>query len=433
MQALSSVDDMSVFEAKQILEQLLTHPVAPKEYAWLMNAGTDSVLNKLEEHYFASQLANGAAAFKYLEGDYGAGKSQFIYSLTKRAHEREIVAAVVEVGNECPFNSPLAIFQSVMASFVPPSSLNDRQGRGIVDLIDAWIGRKLRSFGIESGAPIDASVKDQLMRPFTGRIHGARDPQMAYGLQALGRRLVEQRAGAAQTTLDRILESWVLGQKTTDASLKKTYGLSASADDTNAFHRLMTSVGFLRNYMGFRGMLLAFDEGTRTASFRRGSIKQKQAIENMLTMINSNGGNEFAGVLFVYAATPDFKTEVVNKYIALHDRIGTHAMSEATPQVPLIDLGVLNSRRVVLDIGKRLVEIGQHATEVTWNETRQNANLEHLHEAVHRQYYAVSPRTYVGAVVRFVWDQINHGERELTADDAGDWVQSAATITSEED
>jgi len=56
--------------------------------------------------------------------------------------------------------------------------------------------------------------------------------------------------------------------------------------------------------MGYRGFLVAFDEGTRTSSFRRGSAKQKQAIENLLTMINQNAEGEFGGVMFLYAATP---------------------------------------------------------------------------------------------------------------------------------
>jgi len=71
-------------------------------------------------------------------------------------------------------------------------------------------------------------------------------------------------------------------------------------------------IAFLRSRMGYQGFLIAFDEGTRHISFRRGSIKQKQSTQNLLTMINQNADGEFGGVMFLYAATPDFRSEVIS-------------------------------------------------------------------------------------------------------------------------
>ncbi|MDP6819058.1 MAG: DUF2791 family P-loop domain-containing protein [Alphaproteobacteria bacterium] len=112
--------------------------------------------------------------------------------------------------------------------------------------------------------------------------------------------------------------------------------------------------------MAYQGFLIAFDEGTRTSSFRRGSAKQKQAIENLLTMINQNAEGEFGGIMFLYAATPDFRSEVISTYRALQDRIGNKAFSKGSPMVPLIDIEEANSKEVIYSIGEKLLAVFSH-------------------------------------------------------------------------
>jgi len=55
-------------------------------------------------------------------------------------------------------------------------------------------------------------------------------------------------------------------------------GLFEPARDDNAFRRLKTVIAFLRSRMGYQGFLIAFDEGTRTSSFRRG-VYQAEAVD----------------------------------------------------------------------------------------------------------------------------------------------------------
>src|SRR6478672_4124687 len=101
--------EISRHDAEKIVRALLNAPIAPIGYAHIINAGTGRILDLLERNYFTRDLANGIGCFKYLEGQYGSGKTQFILSLAQRAHEHSIVTAVVNVGVECPFTSPVAI------------------------------------------------------------------------------------------------------------------------------------------------------------------------------------------------------------------------------------------------------------------------------------------------------------------------------------
>ena len=88
------------------------------------------------------------------------------------------------------------------------------------------------------------------------------------------------------------------GENVRFPELQKT-GISERVNDSNAFNRLKTLVLYLRKVMGHRGFLIAFDEGTRTGSFRRASQAERQAIENMLTMINETSSRGFGGVMLL--------------------------------------------------------------------------------------------------------------------------------------
>ena len=197
---------------------------------------------------------------------------------------------------------------------------------------------------------------------------------MASALVALSQRLLKLSCGANDGVGDSELISWAQGDQVRSTTLKHL-GLFEPARDDNAFRRLKTAIAFLRNRMGYRGFFIAFDEGTRISSFRRGSAKQKQAIENMLTMINQNAEGEFGGVMFLYAATPDFRSDVIRNYSALQDRIGTKAFSKGSPMVPLINLEESISEQVIYGIGEKLLGVFSKAYDVQWNSPTQKRRI----------------------------------------------------------
>lgn len=162
-------------------------------------------------------------------------------------------------------------------------------------------------------------------------------------------------------------------------------GLHKPVKDDSAFNRLKTIILFMTKRMGVKGFFIAFDEGTRTVSFRRGSVKQKQAIENLLTMINDGADGKFPGVMFLYAATPDFRNDVIRKYPALNDRIG-EAFKHGSPIVPFIDLDTLDTDEIVRQMGVRLLEVFGIAEGIIWNNDFQTQNIEYLLDAEKSTY-----------------------------------------------
>lgn len=409
-------------DALRLVKNLLNAPIAPGKYSHFINVGTDHILDALDLNYFRGELAEGIGCFKYLEGDYGSGKTQFINSLAQRASEQNVVTALVTVGNECPFNSPAAIFAAIMESFSPPAEAQ-HEGKGIEVLIDCWIEGRIRQLGAEPGIDVPEIVQRQIEHQFAGLWKGAPDPQMASALTALCNRLLKTNCGAREAASDSELISWIRGANVRSSALK-SLGLFEPVRDDNAFRRLKTVITFLRSRLGYRGFLITFDEGTRTSSFRRGSAKQKQAIENLLTMINQNAEGEFGGVMFLYAATPDFRSDVIRNYRALQDRIGAKALSKGSPQMPLINLEEANSEEVIYNIGDRLLAVFSKAYGLTWEKPVQAANMQAIVSAQKASLFETpKPRYFVYQYCRFLETQ-RAAQREISSDHAYDFVNN---------
>jgi hypothetical protein len=428
--------EISRVDAKRIRNKLLNAPVAPGGYAHFLNAGTEKILSILEENYFQEELPEGISCFKYLEGDYGSGKTQFIHSLSERARMNNIVTSIVNISQECPFNSPLAIFKSIMTSFIPPNvtSSNDNEEKGIEILIKLWITDKLKELGWSLGQEIPDMARRQIEQTFTKIWYSPPDTQMANALLAIGKRILDIESGAQHSVTDTDLFSWVRGEKIRSKTLREMYSIHEPARDETAFKRLKTTIKFLRTRLGYRGFYIAFDEGTRTVSFRRGSVKQKQAVENMLTMINENADGEFGGVMFLYAATPDFRSDVIRNYPALDDRIGTNAFAPGRPITPLIVLESLNSDEVTIQIGEKLLAIFSRADEVEWDYEIQSSNINVLIEALKFKwsYRSIPPRHFVFQFCYFL-EQQKLNQSALTVEQAIEFVENNELPEFEDD
>lgn len=427
--------EISKINAKIIRRQLMNSAVAPGQYAHFINAGTGKILSVFESEYFKEELPEGLSCFKYLEGDYGSGKTQFINSLAERARTNNIVTSLVNIGQECPFNSQASIYRAIMASFLPPShdEKNVSDAKGIEILIHSWITSKLHELGWTTGQEVSDMARQQVEKSFTQNWLGAPDTQMAFALRGLGKRLLAQVCDAQDSILDSELISWVRGDKVRSANLKNEYSLHEPVRDETAFTRLKTVFEFLRTRLGYKGFFVAFDEGTRTNTFRRGSVKQKQAIENMLTMINEHGDGQFRGVMFMYAADPTFRSDVIQNYPALFDRIGSVAFVPGHPLTPLIILESLNTDEVISEIGENLLAIFAKADAIEWDKEIQYRNIQAIIKAIYniKFYDAIPPRQFVYPYCRFL-DIQKFDQKEISIEDAEEFIQSH-TITESED
>lgn len=381
-------------EAQRIRTTLLDAPLAPGGYSHFINAGTDWVLDLLENEYFKQRLPSGAGCFKFLEGQYGSGKTQFTYSLAARAWKNNVATAIVNIDISCPFYSPLSIYKHLMVSFVAPDITNTRamENLGIEFLIKRWIQGKLSEIGLQPGDRPEPEMRKHLDQLLSQNVMGSPDIQTTLAIRRLARTMLDEVVGGG--AMDVPVLMWLRGDAIATPEMKKA-SIVEKANDQNAFARLKAVLAYLRKVLGYQGFFIAFDEGTRTGSFK--GVKQKQAVENMLTMINEATTGGFASVMFMYAATPDFRMNVVNEYPALDARIGSTAFSNGSPMVPLINLDALISDNLIIGIGKRLQEVFSRASGYAWDDKIQEDNMRMLMAAEKDVEFTsiISPRRFV--------------------------------------
>jgi hypothetical protein len=83
--------------ASQIVQNLGQYGTPLSRGVSYYNVGTESILDALDKHYLSSYLPEGGAAFKLVVGDYGSGKSHFLYCLRERAWAHRYAVSHVEL------------------------------------------------------------------------------------------------------------------------------------------------------------------------------------------------------------------------------------------------------------------------------------------------------------------------------------------------
>src|SRR6266550_3690320 len=99
--------------ARQIIDVLGQSGTPLSKGVSYYNVGNESLLNAIDTHYLGSYLADGGAVFKLVVGDYGSGKSHFLYCVRDRAWQRDFAVSKVDL-------SPRKALTTTSAAFMGP-------------------------------------------------------------------------------------------------------------------------------------------------------------------------------------------------------------------------------------------------------------------------------------------------------------------------
>src|SRR5262245_8550120 len=98
--------------ASRIIHSLAESGQPPKVGASYLNVGTDDIIRRLRTDYLQDLLVayegqDGNGTCKWVEADYGNGKTQFLRCFQEEAWKLNYVTAFVELSqDECPLDQP---------------------------------------------------------------------------------------------------------------------------------------------------------------------------------------------------------------------------------------------------------------------------------------------------------------------------------------
>jgi hypothetical protein len=354
--------------ARKIIEILGSFGTPPAKGTQYFNAGNQSLLDALDEFYLSTYLQDGGAAYKMVVGDYGSGKSHFLYCLRDLAWRRNFAVAKVDLSPvETPYNDQKKVYEAVANNIIwhERDELSSDE-TGLIRFLQGTLS------GVVGGELSLETLGNPLYRGLVDTLEATPVDSPAYQTAVLAYFETLIRDNEERTAS---LVRWLLGEPTSpdDTKILREVGVTGKINRPNAF-RMLRSLCQVIRALSYSGLILLFDEVDRMASV--GGKAEKLATDTLREVIDRTR-EDLPGAMFVYAVPPQFVNDVVPKYPALQQRVRAPGHFSRTNHFsPLISLDRLDldENDLMLAIGEKLIPIYETAFEVQLDHAVQRAN-----------------------------------------------------------
>jgi hypothetical protein len=412
-------------EAQHIIRKLGESGIPPTRGLEAYTVGMDSVLGTLENEYLKGYLRDGGSSFKLVVGEYGSGKSHFLYRLRDIAWDNGFVVSRTELSpKECPYDNQLKVYQAVISNLIfhsPDPNVADTQG--IESFLENHFFTTMQMLGIGTmmtSVGLDKRVElwlDSILR------YKIESPSFRHAVYFYLKAVAEENE-----TTKRNIGAWMRGES---VALKdvRAFSITERIDRSVAF-KMLRSVSQMVHELGYAGLVLLFDEGDRMVSI--GSSKtEKVACDNLREVIDRCAGESLPSTLFVYAVPPYFVTNIAPQYEALSQRISSKVkFSRKNPFSVQISLDQLDypGEELLRLIGEKLLVVFEQAYSIELNHELQKQNIAQLAETCGSLLSASHRRHFVKSLIDMLSEQKADGERIYEADN----VQSVVRGVTEQ-
>ena len=398
--------------ARHIIETLGSFGTPPTRGVQYFNVGNKSLLDALDEFYLSSYLQDGGAVYKMVIGDYGSGKSHFLYCLRDVAWERNFAVVKVDLSPvETPYNDQKKVYEAVAQNIIwheSDDAFTDETG--LTRFLRGTLERITGDLTLET-------LQNPLYRGLVDTVEMTSVDSPAYQTAVLS--YFDSLIRNNDERLDS-LTRWLMGETTSPADTKilREVGVTGKINKPNAF-RMLRSLCQVIRALSYSGLVLLFDEVDRMASV--GGKAEKLATDTLREVIDRTR-EDMPGAMFVYAVPPQFITDVVPKYPALQQRVRAPGrFSRVNHFSPLISLEHLdlNEDDLMQAIGEKLIPIYEVAFDTQFDHKVQRANADILANVARDVFLDISHRRlFVKSFVTELSRQQYGKEHTITEEEA---------------
>ncbi|MBK1644812.1 hypothetical protein CKO25_09150 [Thiocapsa imhoffii] len=369
------------------------------------SVGVEAWLDRLAQTYLR-QLCRKNAHFKVVIAPYGGGKTHFLMSLGTRALDEGFAAAYIACGPGASLDQPLDLYRQFVRQLRLPG---EETAPGIRSLIREVVRFKRQQMQ-EHQVPNQEAAFDQWLRHVRDEPH----PDNAFG-----RVMVEALKAAWNPELDVVGDAairWLQGDLETltrdERQILRLGQIAANARADFGRNLLLSLVRFTRE-AGVHGVVLLFDEVETLFTARGKSLLRVLSAMRVLVDLPTGvpGGVPLFGV---FSAVPDVLNEL-SRYPALQQRLAVVGASfdEGNDFAAQLLLERLDRQDHLLGaIGIRLIEVGEQALGIRFDQELQQANALRLADvAAERNLEVDARRLFVKTWVNLLNLQRNEGER----------------------
>lgn len=293
------------------------------------------------------RVADGGSTFRFVIGEYGAGKTFFLNLIRAVAMERKLVVASADLNPDRRLHASGGQARSMYAELMRNMATRTRrEGGALAGVVEKFIATA-KSEARSSDRSAETVIRCKLEQ-LTELVNGY---DFADVIAAYCRGVEE---GQDQLKSDAI--RWLRGEFSTRTDARAALGVRAIVDDSSVYDQLKLMARFVR-LAGFGGLLVSLDELVNLYKLANSQARNAN-YEQLLRMLNDSLQGTAMGLGFVLGGTPEFLMDTrrgVYSYSALQSRLAqnTFAVDGLVDfSGPVVRLSALTAEDFYLLLGK---------------------------------------------------------------------------------
>jgi hypothetical protein len=313
-----NVHHLKPFQARAIIEGL-RKGLVPTEYVAFFTVGRQNWLKFVEED-LDNFIAEGGGKVRFINGDYGDGKTHFMSVIRQLALQKKFAASFVVLTRNIPIHKFEIVYQEIVLQL-----RGHFEGMGIRSLIQHWV---------EEQKKVDLD-RETLLHSL--RQVPKMDLNFAHALVGLFHAPFEDGSAEDTALSQELLYQWFEGKKLAKKGLAK-FHVFETLNKSNSKIFLQSLIAFLK-LAGHKGLILLFDE-LETVLAQGASIRNA-AYENIRLLMDNAEHSEYLQLFFSLIPDVLLSEKGFKSYDALWSRVRTVGDSDA-----------LNYRGTLIDLHK---------------------------------------------------------------------------------
>lgn len=339
------IEQLKPFQARAIIEGL-RKGIVPTEYVSFFTVGRQNWLKFVEEDldYF---IANGGGKVRFINGDYGDGKTHFMSVIQKLAFQKNFASSFVVLTRDVPIHKFEIVYQEIVSQL-----RGNFEGVGIRAAIKHWIKEQ--------------KVTEQDLEALSTSLREIPGLGLDFANALIGLLQVHSSPSDDENkneNSEEVLYQWFEGKKVAKKDLKK-FHVFELLNKTNSKHFLQSLIAFLK-IANHKGLILFLDE-LETVLAQGASIRNA-AYENVRLLMDNTEHAQYLQLFFSLIPDVLLSEKGFKSYDALWSRVRTVGDSDdLNYRSTLVDLHKTPlKRQELVDLGVSLRKI--HEISYRWS------------------------------------------------------------------
>lgn len=263
------------------------------------------------------RIAEGGSIIRFVIGEYGAGKTFFLFLVRQIALQKKLVVMQADLGPDRRIHATGGQARGLYAELM--KSLSTRtvpDGGALRNILESFIQKTRDSAGT---TPIEAAIRERL----SGIREMVAGHDFASVIAAYARGFEEGNTGLQEAAL-----RWLRGEYATRTDARKELEVRTILDDTMFFDGLRLFARFTR-IAGFSGLLVCLDELVNLYKLQSAQAR-RQNYEQILRILNDILQGTTEGLGLVLGGTPEFLFDTrrgLYSYEALASRLAVNSFA----------------------------------------------------------------------------------------------------------